>query len=176
MQYNGKCEQNTWFSSTFIQITVPVRDWRTQSALQPLESVNTPEKKESSGLGTKRGYRLCTSFVVFRGATMGPRDVHFVLCTLKKWTVHLKYFRYLPVVTKPSCHTHHQRCANSLKIDSEFYIIDSDWWLKSGVQFRICEIWTMFNVGVEIQIFEHQFLGSDLWNTINWWFDLDSNL
>lgn len=65
-----------------------------QSALQPIESVNTPETKESSGLGTKIGDRLCTSFVAFRGATMGLSDVHFVLCTLKKWTVHLKYYRY----------------------------------------------------------------------------------
>lgn len=93
-----------------------------QSALQPLESVNTSETKESSGLGTKRGDRRCTSFVAFRGATMGLSDVHFVLCTLKKWTVHyLKYYRYLTVVTKPSSHTHHRRCANSLKIDSKCY-------------------------------------------------------
>lgn len=95
-----------------------------QTALQPLESVNTPETTESSGLGTKRGDRLCTSFVAFRGATMGLSDVHFVLCTLKKWTVHLKYYWYFTVVTKPSCqccHIHHRRCANSLKIDSKFY-------------------------------------------------------
>lgn len=111
--------------------------------------MNTPETKESCGLGTKRGDRLCTSFVAFRGATMGLSDVHFVLCTLKKWTFHLKYYRYSTVVSKPSCHTHHRRCANRLKIDSKFYYVlilirIGDWravFSLGFVRYGQCSMW-----------------------------------
>lgn len=145
-----------------------------RSALQPLESVNAPETKESSGLGTKRGDRLCTSFVAFRGATMGLSDVHFVLCTLKKWTVHLKYYWYFTVVTKPSCHIHHRRCANSLKIYWKFYY---RFGMVIEERCSVKDLWDMDDVqcGSRDSNLQTPVLGFGFveWN---WWFDLDSNL